>query len=278
MELRNMKIGIQGSPYSFHDEAALSYFGEQAEVVHYTTFRESCVALASNRVDYVVMAMENAIAGKILPNYELVLEYNIRVMAEMMKPIALHLVGPAETNKEEVRYIRSHPMAILQCSEFLATLPRVEVVEAGDTAHCVQEIAEKRLPHTAAIAGYGAAKKYGMTLLEENIHSRPHNYTRFWILSKGEVLTEAVNKASLSFCLPDKAGSLADVLFEFRSQGLNLSGIQSLPCPEDPEVYRFYADLEFPHRTKFLRAVEALLTKCTQLKVLGEYERAVPKS
>jgi len=272
MELRNIQVGIQGSPNSFHDEVAKKHFGKHVEIIPFRSFRESIEALSTNRVDYTVMAMENSIAGKILPNYELILEYQAHVMAEIFQPIALHLVALPETSREEIRTIRSHPMALLQCTEFLASLPEVEVVEAGDTALCVKEIAESRLTSTGAIAGYGAAARYGMKILQENIHSNAHNYTRFWILTKGEIIPDKVNKASLSFCLQDKTGSLADVQFIIRSEGLNLSALQSVLRPDTPEVYRFYADVEFPHRTKFLRCVKALTPKCTELRILGEYQ------
>jgi prephenate dehydratase len=272
MELRNIRVAIQGSKASFHDEAARTYFGPGIEIIFCKNFEESCEALASNRVDYTVMAMGNSIAGNILPNYELVLKYKLSVMAEIYRKIALHLVGIPETSKGEIRRICSHPMALLQCASFIDSLEGVEVVEGGDTALCVREIADLKLVDTAAIAGYQAVEEYGMHILKENIHSQAHNYTRFWVLSKGEVLPENVNKASLSFTLKDEAGSLADILFIFRSEGLNLSSIQSVYLPEGSR-FRFYADVEFSYRPKFLRCLQAIIRAAEEVKILGEYKR-----
>jgi prephenate dehydratase len=274
-DLRNIRVAVQGNPASFHHGAAQKYFGPEAEIVSCSTFRESCEALISNRADYTVMAAGNSIAGNILTNYELVLQNGFSVIGELFNPIALHLMALTETSPEEIRSIRSHPMALLQCADFLARYPELDVIEAGDTATCAKEVAEKQLGSTAVIAGYEVAKRYGLRILNENIHSHSTNYTRFWVLSKGGVLPEETNKATISFELMDKTGSLADALFCFRSQALNLVSIQSLPADGSTAAFRFYADVEYAHRQKFLRCLKALEQKSTGLKVLGEYRKGL---
>ncbi|MFI5151595.1 MAG: prephenate dehydratase [Bacteroidia bacterium] len=270
-DLRTIRVAIQGSPASFHHGAARKYFGSAVEILSCPTFRESCDALANNLADYTVIAAGNSIAGNILTNYELVLKHKFSVIGELFTPVALHLMALRETDPEEIRYIRSHPMALLQCGNFLISNTEVEVIAAGDTAACAKDVCERKLTDTAVIAGYEAATYYGLHILNENIHSESSNYTRFWILSKGETIPDETNKATISFELRDKTGSLADALFCFRSQALNLVSIQSLPVKG--ERYRFYADVEYAHRKKFLRCLDALQLKSSDLKVMGEYRK-----
>jgi prephenate dehydratase len=272
-DLRDVRVAIQGSQASFHHVAAMGYFGSKAEMIYCHSFKESCEALVANRADYTVIAAGNSIAGNILANYEMVLQYGFSVIGEVYCPIALHLMALKETNAEEIHSIRSHPMALLQCADFLSAMPQIEVIAAGDTASCAREITTRNMTHTAVIAGYETAKCYGLRILNENIHAQTHNYTRFWILSKGDTLPDESNKASLSFMLKDRAGSLAEALFCFRSEGLNLASIQSLPPSRDRGSYRFYADVEYSHRNKFLRCISALQMKCNELKIMGEYRR-----
>jgi prephenate dehydratase len=272
MELRNIKVAIQGSRASFHDLAAKKHFGDTAEIISCKSFRESCEALAHNRADYVLIAAGNSLAGNILSNYELVREFGLNVISELYLKIELHLIGLPETHLEEIRFIRSHPMALRQCTEFLAGLS-AQVIQDSDTASCAEAIALSRQRNTAAIAGYEAAHQYGLRILSENIHSREENYTRFWVLSKGETLVEDANKATLSFILDDKVGSLAEALFVFRTEGLGLSSIQSSPLPDSSGHYHFYADVEFSHKQKYLRCLRALSLKSKDLQVMGEYEK-----
>jgi prephenate dehydratase len=272
-DLRNVRVAIQGGPASFHHNAALRYFGSEAEIVCCSSFKDSCEALANNLSDYTVLAAGNSIAGNILSNYELVLKNGFSVIGELYNPVALHLMVLKETSPEEIRSIRSHPMALLQCGDFLAANPELEVIAAGDTAGCAKDMVERNLRNAAVIAGYEAAKLYGLKILNENIHTESANYTRFWILSKGGILPDEANKATISFELMDRTGSLADALFCFRSQALNLVSIQSLPVPGKSDNYRFYADVEYAHRNKFIRCLGALNLKSSALKVLGEYRK-----
>jgi prephenate dehydratase len=271
MELRELRIAIQGIPASFHHEMARAWFGKEAEVISCKTFRESCRMLVSNQADYVVMAAGNSIAGNILSNYELLMEYQLCIVAEAYKKISLHLMALPGTSLESIRTVTSHPMALLQCSEFISALSRVEVLEGRDTAWCAKEIAEKQLQDTGAIAGCDAAEQYGLHLVQKNIHSHLHNHTRFWMLSKCSVYSEQANKASLSFCLKDKKGALASLLAQVRASDLNLTDIQSLPLPGRAGYFRFYADLEFSDAERYEHCLKSLRVHCEQLQVLGKY-------
>lgn len=270
MELRNIKVAIQGGQASFHDLAAKKHFGNETDIVSCTTFRQSCEALLSNRADYVLMAAGNAIAGNILSNYELVQEFKLNIIAEVYLKIELHLLGLKEACLEEIRHVRSHPMALRQCREFLTGLS-AEVIQELDTASCAKALALSGDRSSAAIAGVEAAERYGLHILSRNIHSVEENYTRFWVLSKGETLVENANKATLTFVLDDKAGSLAEALFIFRAEGLGLTSIQSSPLPDQQGNYRFYADVEFAWKQKYLRCLRALALKSRALTVMGEY-------
>lgn len=271
--MRKPRVAIQGSAASFHEQAALQYFGNEIETVECNTFSFSCKQVSENMADYCVMAIENSLAGSILTNYNLITQHRLRVIGEIYLKIELHLMCLPETNLEEVSFIRSHPMAIRQCRDFLSEHPLVNVIESHDTAACAQIIIKDKLTNTAAIAGEIAAKKYGLKILARNIESHRENYTRFFILSKGDVLEEDPDKCTLCFRLEHTPGSLAAALKVFQKYLVNLSRIQSVPIEGQPGQFRFYTDAEWLDRGLYEKCLKELGKKTSDLQVLGEYKR-----
>ena len=158
------RVAIQGIRASFHEEAAFKFFGEDIETIECNSFKETFQKLATQQADFVVMAIENSIAGSLLPNYSLLREYNFPVIGEVYLHIQLHLMALPGVKFEEIKTVMSHPIAIRQCNDFLDDYPQLKVVESNDTAACAKKIKEEQLTDTVAIANSLAAKLYGLNI------------------------------------------------------------------------------------------------------------------
>ncbi len=211
MEIKK-RVAIQGIRASFHEEAAFKFFGEDIETIECNSFKQTFQKLEQQEADFVVMAIENSIAGSLLPNYSLLREYNFPVIGEVYLPIQLHLMALPGVKFEDIKTVTSHPIAIRQCNDFLDEFPHLNVVESSDTAACAKKIKEEQLTDTVAIANTLAAKLYGLEILERRIESNKKNYTRFLILTDKQTEVENFNKASLCFQVTNDAGSLVKVL------------------------------------------------------------------
>jgi prephenate dehydratase len=271
---KKLKIAIQGITASFHEVAALTYFNQPIETVECLSFHVLCESLKHNKADYAVMAIENSIAGSILPNYFLLQEYHFSIVGELYLPIHMHLLALPGVKLEDIKSIESHPMAIRQCSDFLNRLNGVEIRESDDTALSAMKVKEKKLKDTAAIANEHAAKKFGLHILEKRIETNKKNFTRFLILNKKNGDGKESNKASLCFEVANEAGSLADVLMSFKEQSINLTKIQSIPIVGKPREYSIHIDVEWKKRKNYDVALNQVLRQTRNLNVLGEYKKA----
>ncbi len=274
---KKMRVAIQGITTSFHEVAALQYFGKGVNVVECLSFHELCEALKRDEAEYAVMAIENSIAGSILPNYFLLQQYHFTILGEVYLPIHMHLLALPGVPLSSIKVIESHPMAIRQCSDYLHRLSKIEIRESEDTAWSAKRIAEEKLPDTAAIANEQAARKFGLAILDKRIETHKKNYTRFLILSKANGVQKGCNKASLSFEVADEVGSLADALMTFKNEGINLSKIQSVPIIGRPSEYTIHVDIEWKRKKKYDDAMHLLLRQVRNLNIMGEYKKAAIK-
>jgi len=266
-------VAIQGIAASFHELAAFTHFKEPIDTIECLSFHVLCEHLKNDRADYAVMAIENSIAGSILPNYFLLQEYHFSIVGELYLPIHMHLLALPGVKMSEIKTIESHPMAIRQCSDYLQKLTGVDVRESDDTALSARKIKEKKLKDTAAIANEQAAKKFGLQILEKRIETHKKNFTRFLILTKqGDV--PGSNKASLSFEVANEAGSLANVLTSFKDNDINMTKIQSIPIIGKPKEYSIHVDVEWKRRKNYDVALGQVLRQTRNLNVLGEYKRS----
>ncbi|AZQ57379.1 prephenate dehydratase [Maribacter sp. MJ134] len=280
----SLKIAIQGVKGSNHHQVALDYFGEDIDLVECLSFDSLVDQLLDNTADKAVMAIENSIAGSIIPNYALVFKNDLAIIGEYYLSIHHNLIvykGQAIENVEEVH---SHPMALLQCKEFLRSYPKIKLVEAVDTAETAERIQKYQLKRIAAIAPKAAAELYGLDIIASEIQTIPNNSTRFIIVktknqSDGEAENELskahINKASLRFITDHKRGSLATVLNVMSDCKLNLTKIQSLPVIETPWKYAFFVDVTFTAYEDFSKAKALLDIMTEEFKVLGEYKNAM---
>ena len=205
MKKKKLRVAIQGIATSFHEVAALSHFDGPIETVECLSFHVLCEALKNGHADYAMMAIENSIAGSILPNYFLLQEYHFSIVGELYLPIHLHLLALPGVKMKDIKSIESHPMAIRQCTEFLNKLVGVEIKESEDTALSAKKIKDNKRKDTAAIANEQAAKKFGLQILEKRIETHKKNFTRFLVLTKGNGNVHDSNKASLSFEVANEA-------------------------------------------------------------------------
>ncbi len=268
------RVAIQGTETSFHDIAAREYFGSSIDLVECLTFRQQCQQLVTGGADYALMAIENSLAGSILANYGLLEEFPIAISGEVYIQIQQHLLALPGQTLTDIASVRSHPIALQQCSEFLEAHPKIRSIESHDTAISAKEIAGKQLKDVAAIASRSAAERYGLIILAESIENHKANYTRFLILEKGngKQASEFSNKASLTFHVRDQVGALTEVLNIFRDYSLNLGLIQSTPIVGRPEEYAFHVDINFQNQTGFLAALKKVGKVTTKLKILGKYQ------
>ena len=269
----SLQIAIQGYNGSFHQVAALLYY-QDAEVVPCATFRE-LIKVAGNKKqsDGGVMAIENSIAGSILPNYNLLQKSNLKIVGEIYLHIKQNLLVNPGVKMEDIREVHSHPMALLQCMDFFDK-HKWKLVETEDTALSAQHIHRLKSKHIAAVANKLSAELYGLHVLAPNIHTIKNNYTRFLMLQReGTFAVEpTANKASINFFTDHSKGSLANVLSKIASCNINLSKLQSMPIPGSDWKYSFHADMEFEKVAQFKKALQKIEPITQQVTVYGLYK------
>lgn len=268
------KIAIQGIKGSFHHQVALEYFQEKVQVDECLSFEALTDSLLNNRSQLAVMAIENSIAGSIIPNYALIDKHNLHIIGEYYLDIIQNLMVLNGQRLNEIEEVHSHPMALLQCMDFLKRHPQIKLVEDKDTAETARRIHQKQLKGIAAIGSKVAASMYDLNIIAPEIQTVNNNMTRFFIISKKEnqLPKETINKASLKFELDDTPGSLATVLNVMTNCKLNLTKIQSMPIIETPFQYSFFVDVVFEKYKHYEKAMKVLAIMTNHFKVLGEYK------
>lgn len=266
-----IKIAIQGVKASFHEEAAYKFFGNDIETIECSSFKQTCELLKQGKADNVVMAIENSIAGSILPNYNLLRDYRFHIIGEVHLHIQQHLLALPGVKLDDIQVVESHPIAIRQCDEFLNEHPEWTIKEGMDTAACAKKIKEEKLTHSAAIASEAAAALYGLEIVEKRIETHKKNSTRFLILSNELIEQKQANKASLSFQTSHAIGALAAVLQCFADQNVNLSKIQSMPVVGRRNEYDFYVDVEWKKQSDYDAAIRKVLKHTVNFSIMGEY-------
>ena len=272
------RVTIQGIAGCYHDAAAHEFFGdEEIETIPCDTFPSMFDTLRGDPSLFATLAIENTIAGSLLQNHELLRKSNMTIIGEQKMHISHVLAALPGQSIESLTEVNSHPMALMQCENFLLHHPNMKMVEKNDTAGSACEIAKKQLMGHAAICGKYAAQLYGLEVLAEGIQTIKRNFTRFLILA--DPMAEQTlnplhkkNKASLVFALPHEQGSLAQVLAIFSFYGMNLTKIQSLPILGREWEYRFYINLTFDDYTRYRQSVDAVRPLISDFKILGEYE------
>lgn len=273
------KIAIQGTKGSYHDIAAHRYFeGEEIELICCASFEEVFASIRKDSQVIGMLAIENTIAGSLLHNNELLRLSGTQIIGEYKLRISHSFVCLPEEDWEDLTEVNSHPIALMQCREFLNQHPQLKVVEGEDTAQSAEIIKNKQLKGHAAICSKAAAELYGMKILQEGIETNKHNFTRFLVVAdpwRADELRQEkkqqANKASMVFTLPHTEGSLSQVLSILSFYHINLTKIQSLPIIGREWEYQFYVDIAFNAYVRFKQAIAAISPLTKELKILGEY-------
>lgn len=272
MEIKTA-VAIQGKPGSFHHLVAQRYFKEKLSLVPCDTFDDTVKAILNEKAELAVMAIENSIAGSIIPNYALIDQNDLQIVGEYGLSIHHNFMGLVGQKIEDIKEVYSHPMALLQCKAFFQQYPHIRLVEAEDTAEEALRISREQIKEIGAIASEEAAQMYGLNILASSIQTIKNNVTRFVIVQKkGKLIPEEqINKAALKFILDHQRGSLAAVLNVMSDCQLNLTKIQSLPVIEKPGKYAFFVDVTFDDFTHYEKARKLIAIMASKFKILGEY-------
>ena len=267
-------VAIQGVKGSFHHIVSQQYFDKQISAKECLTFDKVVECLLSTECDAAIMAIENSIAGSIIPNYALIDSHQLHIVGEQYLDIQQNLMVLPRQNIEDIKEVYSHPMALLQCKEFFKKHPHIKLVEDKDTAEVAKRIHDGKLKNIGAIASALAAEIFQLDILATSIQTIKHNETRFVIVKRtnSEIPENEINKASLKFELSSKRGSLATVLNVMSDCKLNLTKIQSLPKIDTPWFYAFFVDVTFDDYQDYKKAKSIINIMAQDFKVLGEYK------
>ena len=269
------KVTIQGYEGSFHQVAAMQFFGKNVDVIPCATFREVVrIGEDAKQSDGGVMAIENSIAGSILPNYNLLQKSKLQVIGEVYLSISQNLLVYPGVKLNEIKEVHSHPMAILQCLDYLENQDW-KLVETEDTALSAKHLREHKSKHTAAIASKFAAQLYDLDVITPDIHTLKNNITRFLIMvpAKQKLEIAGADKASIYFQTDHSKGILSKVLAKIAQGGANLSKLQSMPIPGSTFKYGFYADIEFEQKKQLDKLLAELKLITNNFKVFGLYKK-----
>lgn len=269
-------VAIQGVKGSFHHIVSQEFLNKPVDVIECMTFDGVVDALTTKACDAAIMALENSIAGSIIPNYALIDAYDLHIVGEHYLDIQHNLMALPNQSIADMKEVYSHPMALLQCKEFFKSHPHIKLVEDKDTAEVAQRIQENKLSGIGAIASVTAAEIFELNILAHSIQTIKHNETRFVIVKRtnSEVSENEINKASVKFETNHKRGSLATILNVMSDCKLNLTKIQSLPIVETPWKYAFFVDVTFESYEDFKKAKSIIDIMGDSFKVLGEYKNA----
>jgi len=269
------KVTIQGYEGSFHQVAARQFFGKDVDVIPCATFRDVVrIGEDAKQSDGAVMAMENSIAGSILPNYNLLQKSKLQVIGEVYLSISQNLLVYPGVKLEDIKEVHSHPMAILQCLDYLEN-HQWKLVETEDTALSAKQLRQHKSKHIAAIASKLAAQLFDLDVMTPDIHTLKNNITRFLIMVpvKQKVEIADADKASIYFQTDHSKGILSKVLAKIAQGGANLSKLQSMPIPGSTFKYGFYADIEFEQKKQLDKLLVDLKSMTNSFKLFGLYKK-----
>ena len=270
----NKIIAIQGAEGSNHYKVARDFYGDNIQLKECMSFDALVAHLLDGSATDGVMAIENTIAGSIIPNYALIDSNNLHIVGEEYLNIHHHLMALPDQTINSIKEVWSHPMALLQCKEFFKKHPHIKLVEDVDTAEVAKRISKENIKGVAAIAPIIAAEIFELEVLEDDIQTIKDNSTRFVIVQtqKPTISSDLINKASLKFQLNHKRGSLAALLNVLSDCKMNLTKIQSLPVIETPWKYSFFVDVTFDQITDYQKLVKIIEIMAEEFKILGTYK------
>jgi len=272
--IQGVAVAFQGEFGAYSEDAAFSFFGPSTQSRPYEGLEEVFKVVETGEVPFGIVPIENSTEGSINLAYDLLLDSSLMVCGEIEHRISHCLIAGVDDSMATIKKVYSHPQALAQCRMFLERLD-CEVISAYDTAGSVKMIRELGLKDSAAIAGARAAEIYGMKIIASEIEDNPHNFTRFFILSKEDSPPTGNDKTSIVFSVKHRPGALYESLKEFASRNVNLTKLESRPTRQKPWEYNFYLDFTGHRQDAIsLEALSALEETSIFVKILGSYPKA----
>ena len=266
------RAAFLGEMGTFSHKACEQYFGEKVEPVPISSFRKIFESVKRGEVDFGVLPLENSLTGSIHENYDLLLEYDLKIIGEITLRIMHHLIVRPGVTLDTITRVFSHPQVFEQCRQFLERHDDWELVSVKDTAKAVKQIYESDRLNEAAIANKVAAEIYKMEVIEEGIETDPRNFTRFVIIGTEQIEKGPCQKSSFIYSTGNQPGALFESLKIFSENGINLVKLESRPIHGKPWEYMFYVDLEADVESDTFKPIlAALVEKTDYLKILGSY-------
>jgi chorismate mutase/prephenate dehydratase len=273
-KVQGVAVAYQGEPGAYTEEAALRFFGKSTRGMPYETLDEVFEAVEVGEAPFAMVPVENSLEGSITRAYDLLLDSPLMVCGETELRISHCLIALEGAGLGTIKFVYSHPQALGQCRSFLNHLS-VEIIPTSDTAGSVRMIKEQGRLDGAAVASARAAELYGLKIIAREIEDNPHNFTRFFILSKEDSPPTGNDKTSIVFSLKHKPGALYECLREFASREVNLTKLESRPTRHQPWEYNFYMDFSGHREEKEVgEALKALEEHAVFVKILGSYPKA----
>lgn len=264
-------VAFQGIHGAYSEQAIRQHFGDQIEAVPCPTLTDLFDAIQSRQVTYAILPIENALAGAVSQAYELLMDSDLRIQADVVLHVHHALLAPPGTKMSDLKFVRSHPQALAQCEQFLRR-NGLQAIPWYDTAGSAHDLAAEPVPETAAIASELAGQLYKLEALARQIEDVSFNFTRFFILGYEDPPRGEYNKTSLVFATRNKPSALYDCLGEFATRGLNLTKIESRPRRNRPWEPVFYLDFEGHWQDAVCQeALARLLQRASFVKMLGSY-------
>ena len=277
--MKKVKVGFQGELGAFSQEAVRQLLGERAKVVPFQRFEEVFRALDRGETDASVIPIENTLAGSVHENYDHLLHFDVKIVAETSVRIVHNLMAAPGVRFRDIRRVYSHPVALNQCLQFFTDHPEVERVPFYDTAGSVKMVMEEKLEDAGGIASAVAAAMYGARILKRSIEDDRQNFTRFFLLNAERRVLPVerpvkVWKTSIVFSTRNVPGALFRSLSAFALRDLNLNKIESRPLRGKPWEYLFYLDFEGREEDAVVqKALGHLAELADFMRVLGSYPR-----
>jgi prephenate dehydratase len=267
-------VAFQGVSGAYSEEAILDYFGNDVSRIACNSMEDVFLKVENGEAEYAMLPVENAATGSVARSYELMMDFDLTIYAEVILRVRHMLLANPGVKKTELKQARSHPQALAQCQRYLSR-HKLEPEPAFDTAGSARDLAANPEKTTSVIASALSAELYGLQILDKDIEDFPFNYTRFFLLSKQEAPLAQKNKTSLVFTTPHKPGGLYECLGEFARRNINLTKIESRPRLNKPWQYIFYLDFDGHSKDiKVEAAILGLLRRSSFVKLLGSYQAA----
>ncbi len=267
-------VAFQGEHGAYSEEAIRQQFGAEVDTLPIRTFEDIFASLDDDRSTMGVVPVENSLAGSINKAYDLLLDHDFRVQGEILLRVRHNLLT-LPGNGENIEQVRSHPQALAQCESFL-NRHGYTAIPWYDTAGSAKELAEHPEPKVGVIASALAADIYDLEIVQQGIEDLHFNFTRFFVIGKGDAQQSQNSKTSLVFATPHSPGALYACLGEFAERNINLVKLESRPRRNRPWQYVFYLDFEGHwQESDCSAAVLGLLNRAAFVKMLGSYPAAV---